>query len=125
MENACKKAWILRLKIEKNALNIALKIHTFLDVVFGRILGGFGRGFGRVWEAFLATLRDFFRTFYDMLTILKKNWIWEAFWRGLGRLLGRFWEDFGRLLGGSGSLLDAFGRSEDAFWQFLAMFMLF
>ena len=97
MQNASKKAWILRSKIEENALKIALKTHAFLNVVFRGILGGFGRGLGRVSEALLATFLDFFRTFYDILTISMKNWILEAFWRGLGRLLGGFWEAFGRV----------------------------
>ena len=62
MQNASKKAWFLRSKIKENALKIALKTHAFLNVVFRGILGGFGRGLGRVSEALLATFLDFFRT---------------------------------------------------------------
>ena len=123
MQNASKKAWILRSKIEENALKIALKIHALLDVVFRGILGGFGRGLGRVSEALLATFLDFFRTFYDILTISMKNWILEAFWRGLGRLLGGFWEAFGRVWEPLGRFLLVFCNF-GVFWCFLLFFVV-
>ena len=106
IENRWKNQWIFEGKIGKNRYKLALKTHAFLDVVFSGILGGFGRGLGRVWEAFGRACWHFFRTFYDMLTISMKIWIFKRFWRGLERPWGGFWGGFGRVWAGSGSLFN-------------------
>ena len=51
MQHGSQKAWILRLKIEKNREKWVLKNEVFLDIVLASIFGGFGQVFGRVWEA--------------------------------------------------------------------------
>ena len=73
---------------------------------------GFGWGLGRVWEGLLATFLNFFTTFCGFLAIWRNNQNFEAFGRGLGRVLGGSGEGFGMVLGGSGSLLGAVGRSQ-------------
>ena len=45
--------------------------------------------------------------------------VWEGSWEGLGRVLGGFRVDFGRVLGGLGSPLDAPGPFQRCFWTFL------
>ena len=85
---------------------------------------GFGRGLGRVWEGLLATFLDFFTTFCGLLAIWRKNQNFEAFGRGLGRVLGGSGEGFGMVLGGSGSLLGAVGRTQGCCMLFFVIFCI-
>ena len=70
MQNGFKKSSILRSKMEKNRYKNVLKTHAFLDIVFLGILGGFGTGFGRFWEAMEAHRSSFNRHLNDMV----KKW---------------------------------------------------
>ena len=86
---------------------------------------GFGWGLGRVWEGLLATFLDFFTTFCGFLAIWRKNQNFEAFGRGLGRVLGGSGEGFGMVLGGSGSLLGAVGRTQGCCMLFFVILYIF
>ena len=111
LEQICKIGWILgwflEAKSTKNREKIAFKTNAFWDVVFKVILGGFGRGFGRVWGAFgracwhfcsniLRHVNDFDENF-DFKGILEGSG--EAFGTvlgGFGEAFGRVWESLGR-----------------------------
>ena len=90
----------------------------------------------------MATFRVIFHVFSVFLTILLKTLIFDAIGRGLGRVLGgagedfgRVWEPLGRCWGlpgllfavfrGSGSLLDAVGRSQGCCVLFFIFFDIF
>ena len=76
--------------------------HFFRDLEW--IWVGFWEGLGDLWEDLLALFSNILRHVTDDMSRRHFGGVWGGFSRGLGRDLG-----------GSGGLLDAFGRSEDAF----------
>ena len=90
----------------------------------------------------MAIFRDFFGVFSGFFTLLLKTLIFDAIGMGFGRVLGgagegfgRVWEPLGRCWGlpgllfavfrGSGSLLDAVGRSQGCCMLFFVFFCIF
>ena len=56
--------------------------HLFLECPSGRVLGGFGDGFGRVWGGFREDLGKTLKGFWKGFV----GGFWKCFWEGLGRL---------------------------------------
>ena len=103
LKNQAKKQWILRSKSRKIDRKTFPKNMFFSTAFFyqfweglGKVLGGFGEGFGGSWRL----LGRFWASFLGVC-------IWSALWKGSWGLLGSILGRFGGVWGGSG---EGFGR---------------
>ena len=88
------------------------------SMVFGRIVEGFGGGFGRPWGV---------RDWKNKVSKLKLDKIatWTRFGTLFGEGLGRFWEGFGWVLNGFWVGLGVFWSLLAALWVLLEALRLF
>ena len=97
------------MKIQDNRNKNDSKNIVFFACIFQSLLGGFGRGLGRVWGGVWSLSGVYWATFGLIFGCLYFEWspkgAWEAsevdfhcIWRGLGGAgedFGMFWEEFG------------------------------